>query len=155
LVNNTNPRFGPFSPTYLTLYFVANDGVHGNEPWVLGPVPVTASASAIVMSSAVDLALDQALNAAGQATFSTAALAAGTHDITATYGGDGNFTTSVSAIIAEVVKSSAGDVASVPMVGAANGDWLGLIDWSDGYSAPRTPTSSRWRSKSAGSWYTR
>jgi hypothetical protein len=47
------------------------------------------------------------LNGSGQATFSTPQLALGTHAITATYGGNTNFTSSVSAIIAETVKSSA------------------------------------------------
>jgi Bacterial Ig-like domain (group 3) len=46
------------------------------------------------------------LNASGQATFTTSQLALGTHAITATYGGDTNFTSSVSAILAEVVKTS-------------------------------------------------
>jgi ELWxxDGT repeat protein len=47
------------------------------------------------------------LNAAGKATFTTSALALGTHAIKATYGGDNNFLASVSAISAETVKSSA------------------------------------------------
>jgi ELWxxDGT repeat protein len=46
------------------------------------------------------------LNAAGRATFSTSALAVGTHAITATYSGDNNFVTSMSPIVAEVVKST-------------------------------------------------
>ena len=46
------------------------------------------------------------LNSAGQATFSTTALAVGSHAITATYGGDNNFTASVSAILSPTVKSS-------------------------------------------------
>jgi hypothetical protein len=46
------------------------------------------------------------LNASGLATFTTSQLALGTHAITATYGGDTNFTSSVSAILAEVVKAS-------------------------------------------------
>jgi uncharacterized delta-60 repeat protein len=55
------------------------------------------------------------LNGSGQATFSTSGLAVGTHAITATYGGDTNFTSDVSPIIAEVVKASgAGPVSSPP-----------------------------------------
>jgi ELWxxDGT repeat protein len=46
------------------------------------------------------------LNGAGQATFTTSGLALGTHAITATYGADNNFTSSVSPIVAEVVKAS-------------------------------------------------
>jgi uncharacterized protein YjdB len=54
------------------------------------------------------------LNAAGKATFTTSALALGTHGITATYLGDTNFTASVSAVIAEVVKTSAQTAALSP-----------------------------------------
>ena len=54
------------------------------------------------------------LNGSGQATFSTSGLAVGTHAITASYGGDTNFTSDVSPIIAQVVKSpSANAVTSV------------------------------------------
>jgi ELWxxDGT repeat protein len=48
------------------------------------------------------------LGPGGQATFSISSLPAGTHAITATYGGDNNFSPSISPIIAEVVKASAG-----------------------------------------------
>jgi ELWxxDGT repeat protein len=54
------------------------------------------------------------VDAAGKATFTTSALALGTHGITATYQGDSNFTVSVSAVIAEVVKSSAQIAAISP-----------------------------------------
>jgi ELWxxDGT repeat protein len=47
------------------------------------------------------------LSGSGQATFTTSALAVGTHAIAATYAGDNNFISSVSPILAEVVKSSA------------------------------------------------
>jgi ELWxxDGT repeat protein len=47
------------------------------------------------------------LNAVGQATFTTSSLTVGTHALTATYAGDNNFISSVSPIIAEVVKASA------------------------------------------------
>jgi ELWxxDGT repeat protein len=46
------------------------------------------------------------LNGAGKATFTTSTLAVGTHAITASYGGDNNFTGSVSAILAETVRST-------------------------------------------------
>ena len=54
------------------------------------------------------------LNSAGQATFSTTTLAVGTHAITASYGGDTNFTGSFSPNIAEVVKASGGSRVSSP-----------------------------------------
>jgi hypothetical protein len=47
------------------------------------------------------------LNAAGMATFTTSALALGTHAISANYAGDNNFLASASATLAETVKSSA------------------------------------------------
>jgi ELWxxDGT repeat protein len=46
------------------------------------------------------------LNGTGQQTFSTSGLAVGTHAITATYGGDNNFTGSVSAIFAETITAT-------------------------------------------------
>jgi large repetitive protein len=60
------------------------------------------------------------LNGAGQATFTTSALALGTHAITATYAGDTNFLASVSALLAESVKSmtlatAASGVVSAPL----------------------------------------
>jgi ELWxxDGT repeat protein len=54
------------------------------------------------------------LTGAGQATFSTSGLAVGTHAITATYGGDNNFTSSVSPILAETVKAAAATLAVSP-----------------------------------------
>jgi hypothetical protein len=47
------------------------------------------------------------LNAAGQATFTTSALALGTHAISASYAGDTNFLASASMTLAETIKSSA------------------------------------------------
>jgi hypothetical protein len=47
------------------------------------------------------------LNASGQATFTTSALALGTHAISANYAGDNNFLASASATLAETIKSSA------------------------------------------------
>jgi hypothetical protein len=44
-----------------------------------------------------------ALNAAGQASFTTSSLAVGTHQITAVYGGSSNFLTSTSAILVQTV----------------------------------------------------
>ena len=44
------------------------------------------------------------LNSSGTATFATSALAAGTHAITASYGGDGNFTGSTSAALTQTVN---------------------------------------------------
>jgi Bacterial Ig-like domain (group 3)/FG-GAP-like repeat len=44
------------------------------------------------------------VNTSGQATFSTSALAVGTHSITASYGGDSNFTGSSSSILSQVIS---------------------------------------------------
>jgi hypothetical protein len=45
-----------------------------------------------------------AVNASGQAAFSTSSLRIGNHSITATYNGDGNFTTSTSPVLSEQIK---------------------------------------------------
>jgi hypothetical protein len=47
------------------------------------------------------------LNAAGKATFTTSALALGTHAISASYAGDNNFVASASPTLTETIKSSA------------------------------------------------
>jgi hypothetical protein len=47
------------------------------------------------------------LNASGQATFATSALLAGSHSITVIYGGDGNFSSSTSAAVAQTVNKTA------------------------------------------------
>src|SRR5438876_11721046 len=46
------------------------------------------------------------LNSFGQATLSTSALAAGSHAITASYGGNGNFTGSTSAVLTQTVNKA-------------------------------------------------
>ena len=51
--------------------------------------------------------LDTAALTAGSASFTTNALAVGSHSITAVYGGDGNFTTSTSAALTQTVKKDA------------------------------------------------
>jgi hypothetical protein len=45
------------------------------------------------------------LNSSGSATFTTSTLAAGTHQITASYGGDANDKAGVSKAVAQVVNS--------------------------------------------------
>jgi hypothetical protein len=47
-----------------------------------------------------------ALNGSGTATFSTSSLSATSHSITAVYGGDANFTTSTSAVLAQTVNKA-------------------------------------------------
>lgn len=51
------------------------------------------------------------LNGSGVATFSTSTLIAGAHSITATYGGDGNFTSSTSTAVAQTVTGTASTTA--------------------------------------------
>jgi hypothetical protein len=57
-----------------------------------------------------------ALNASGAATFATSTLTAGTHAITAVYGGDTNFTGSTSAALTQTVKGT----TSTALTSAAN-----------------------------------
>src|SRR5204863_133732 len=76
-------------------------GVSGGQAVVGQPVTFTAAVSgpgtAAVPSGTVTFVIDGipqatvALNAAGQASFTTSNLAAGTHTVGATYNGDGNF----------------------------------------------------------------
>jgi Bacterial Ig-like domain (group 3)/FG-GAP-like repeat len=47
-----------------------------------------------------------AVNGIGVATFSTSTLSVGTHNITASYGGDGNFTASTSPLVSQVVQKA-------------------------------------------------
>jgi ELWxxDGT repeat protein len=55
----------------------------------------------------LDITTTLGTGTAGQATFTTSALALGTHAITANYAGDNNFLASASATLAETIKSSA------------------------------------------------
>jgi ELWxxDGT repeat protein len=133
LVGDINPGASssyPFSgsyPSHLanvngTLFFSANDGTHGREPWILvdGNVSSTSVSSspnpsgfgqAVTFTAmvqvpvgrpaptgtvdfkegATDLTPGGVTLAGGQATFSTAALTAGSQTITAIYSGDTNF----------------------------------------------------------------
>ena len=51
------------------------------------------------------------LNGSGQATFSTATLAGGSHSITAAYGGDTNFTGSTSSVLTQTVNQTSSSTA--------------------------------------------
>ena len=54
-----------------------------------------------------------ALNGGGQAAFSTATLAGGSHSITATYSGDGNFGSSVSPVLTQTVGQASSSGTSI------------------------------------------
>lgn len=54
------------------------------------------------------------LNASAQATYSTSALAAGSHSITAVYGGDSTYTGSTSAVLSQVVNAPAFTISVSP-----------------------------------------
>ncbi len=91
-----------------------------------------------------------ALNASGQATFSTSALAVGTHTMTVDYAGDGNFNASTSNSVSQVVNkantttSLSADVnpafvgqtvtftATVAAVGPGAGTPTGTVTFKDG-----------------------
>src|SRR5439155_400115 len=57
------------------------------------------------------------VNGLDQATFSTAALSVASHTITASYGGDGNFTTSTSSAVSQTVNKAA---SSTSLTSSAN-----------------------------------
>ena len=64
----------------------------------------------------------QVVNNLDQATFTTAALGAGGHSITATYGGDLAFTGSTAAALSQTVAASASIVPPCPVI-AMIGIW--------------------------------
>jgi hypothetical protein len=64
-----------------------------------------------------------ALNGGGQAVFPTAALTAGSHSITAAYGGDSNFGSSTSPVLAQTVNASSSSGTS--LTSSANPSSLG------------------------------
>jgi hypothetical protein len=59
----------------------------------------------------------------GQAVFNTSALSLGAHSITAVYGGDSNFTGSMSAVLTETVQDSAAGTTSALAHFAAGSTW--------------------------------
>jgi hypothetical protein len=96
------------------------------------------------------------LSAAGQAVFTTSALGAGTHSITAVYGGDGSFTGSTSAALSQGVNAAtltvtAGNAARVvgqpnptftdTITGFVNGDYASVVSGSASLTTTATSTS--------------
>jgi hypothetical protein len=81
------------------------------------------------------------LNGSGQAVFVTSALALGTHSISAVYGGDGNFSGSTSAALAQVIVQS---VSMTAVTSSANPSMAGLsVSFTATVSgAGGTPTGS-------------
>jgi hypothetical protein len=72
-----------------TLFFAADDGVHGTEPWILGPVPSTTSAPAVAHSVTFLAAPEHAFSVAGPHSVSggaPATLPARSHSFSATPG---------------------------------------------------------------------
>jgi ELWxxDGT repeat protein len=94
------------------------------------------------------------LSSAGQATFSTSGQALGTHAITASYGGDNNFTGSFAPNVPEVIKSSAKaavvnsapsrtNQGTAPLAPTPSGLGQGLSAQSvDNFFGPSGPTRS-------------
>ena len=95
------------------------------------------------------------LDGSGVATFATAALAAGTHTITAVYGGDANFTTSTSSSVSQVTNQNATATALVSgtnpstfgqsvtftaTVSGTNGPPTGTVTFKDGAATIGTGT---------------
>jgi ELWxxDGT repeat protein len=76
------------------------------------------------------------LSGTGQATFSTSGLALGTHAITASYGGDNNFTGSFAPNVSEVIKSSAKAAVAISPPDPANQSTalLAPAEWAPGHA---------------------
>lgn len=80
------------------------------------------------------------LNSSRQATFSTSSLSAGTHSITATYGGDTNFTGSTSAVVTQIVNTATADfsISASPgndvVKGGATAIYTVTVSPSNGFS---------------------
>jgi protocatechuate 3,4-dioxygenase beta subunit len=94
------------APTTTTVSSSANPSVSGQS--VTFTATVTSSAGTptgtVTFNDGPTVLGTGTLNVSGQATFPTSLFAVGTHSITATYGGDGNFDTSASTVLSQVVK---------------------------------------------------
>src|SRR5439155_1089863 len=87
------------------------------------------------------------LNGAGQATFSTSTLAAGTHAITAVYAGDATFSGSTSGTLSQVVNkvdtTTALSSSANPSVGAQAVTFTASLTWTPpGAGTPSGTVSS-------------
>jgi ELWxxDGT repeat protein len=164
-INSTNgayPDAYSSSPQNLTnvngnLLFSADDGVHGNEPWVVVSTATTTSVSSTpnpsvfsqrvtftatvsvtpglppltgrvhFMDGATDLTPGGVSLASGQATFSTTTLAAGSHTITAVYGGDSSFTGSQGAAPQVVTKANSATTLATVATTAVYGERVAFV----------------------------
>jgi ELWxxDGT repeat protein len=108
----TQVVIGPLAASTTRVVSLANPSTFGQ------PVTFTATVSAALPASATptgpvvfrdgDTTLGIAtLTSSGQATFTTSSLSVGSHTITAFYGGDGTFTASTSAALAQTVNPAA------------------------------------------------
>src|SRR5689334_14245730 len=99
----TGVAFADTSPTTITVTSSANPAVFGKPLTVRATVvPAGASLGLITFfdNSAV---LGYTILVAGQASFTTSLLSAGTHSLTASYAGDGSFGPSTSPVMVQAV----------------------------------------------------
>ena len=88
------------------------------------------------------------LNGSGVATYSTTALSVGSHSITASYGGDTNFLTSVSSATTQTVSQATTTITTLPTAGGITygqtladstlSDGIGSVPGSFAWTAPAT-----------------
>ena len=105
--------------------------VGDNVTFTATVTPTTASGSVIFKDGNTDLG--SGVITAGQATFTTSALGAGSHGITAVYGGSGNYNGSASSLLTQVVNSN---MSSITITTVPTGRSI-TVD-SVTYTAPQT-----------------
>ena len=99
-VQTVNP-----GPTTITLTSSKNPSALGDSVTFTATLPAGATGTVTFLDGVVTLGTGN-IDAAGNATFSTAGLALGSHPITAVYAGDANYGGSTSAILTQVVAAS-------------------------------------------------
>lgn len=94
----------------------ANPSAFGGSVTFTGTVAAPGATGTVTFKDGVTTLGTGTLNGSGQATFATAALAAGSHSITAIYAGDTNYTGSTSPILTQSVVANASTTALVSSV---------------------------------------
>lgn len=96
-------------PTTITLTSVPDPSISGQPKTLIAKVSSTAGSFPTGTVAFFDdgIGVGTAVLEAGAASFTTSALAAGSHALTAVYGGDANFSASVSPVVVQTVTPPA------------------------------------------------